>query len=449
MKWLVLLFIVSCGKHLEPKLLDIKDKDGDTIFNYLEEDVKKFIADIDRLGKVKGVIRFHQNQIHEISFSNESSPKDYILSHFTRNERFIKKESYFSEWEKLNLVVPSAPILEKLQYKIQLNFDSSSDQPSELVLRTKEGELKLGRWSSSMNLEFSKEVLMDILSGESSLLVRKNLSPDKMKSIQEKTYKLYFHDKNRSEIFYISKDLSLVDILEKFNISESTPFHEDKIFLNTTLSQDKRWYHRELSNGDKFLIHSSMEELINEIKKHYTFQKLILKRENGKAVNQLSLSNSKGAKVYLKLHAVEQTQRSFKEEIKKLSHGYGGGGGANSAGADKVTCNHYLRSINQEVSLIPQFDFLIASLMPLELISKLNSTEYIEDDDIIWNITSQELPEHLILSFNDLDDKSFLVTGEYKNSCSFLTHSERFPSFKTHPEGKLSVEIESYVEKIL
>ncbi len=58
MKWLILLALVaSCGKHTQPKALDLHDSDGDQIQNFEESDFDKYVANVESLSEVKGVLR--------------------------------------------------------------------------------------------------------------------------------------------------------------------------------------------------------------------------------------------------------------------------------------------------------------------------------------------------------------------------------------------------------
>lgn len=36
MKWFILIILFACGKHDEPKQLDLRDSDGDQVLNYQE-----------------------------------------------------------------------------------------------------------------------------------------------------------------------------------------------------------------------------------------------------------------------------------------------------------------------------------------------------------------------------------------------------------------------------
>lgn len=186
MKFVFLLILFSCGKHEEPKYVDIKDKDGDQLLNHEEESIQKYIADIEEVKQVSGVLSFIENERQEIPVSNESSLKNKILTDMTMDERFLPNESHLLDGEKLKIQTRQDIVLKKNLYQIQLQFSHNSDKVNELILKTNEGEMILGKWEQEMSFELSKKNLSGILKGEYSLLLRKNLTSDKIQSIKRR-----------------------------------------------------------------------------------------------------------------------------------------------------------------------------------------------------------------------------------------------------------------------
>jgi hypothetical protein len=248
---------------------------------------------------------------------------------------------------------------------------------------------------------------------------------------------------------YVSRELNLDKIKDLLLISNSRSYVEEELFFENNHSDLPQWYQRELKNGDKFLVEISPNEMNKAIKSHFIVKDQNLERLNGKASHPLYLSNPNGAKVYLRLHSFTQTIRTFFENSEKLKHGHGGGAGAHGNGPDKVNCTHYMRDIQSELTLFPSINNLFQNLRQSEVIEKLKITEHIIGNEVFWEMSIDDLPENMVLSLFDLEEQSYTITGEYSNSCAHLTSQERKSAFKTNPEGKLSIQIESFVEKAL
>lgn len=449
MKLIILIILISCGKHEEPQYVDIRDKDGDQLLNHEEESIQKYVAHIDEVKKVHGSLSFKEKEVQEIPVSNDFSIKDKILNDMTIDERFLPNESHLLEGEKLKIQTKEVPLLTKSFYQVDLKFSQDSDSASELILKTSGGEMILGKWEEEMSFQLSKENLSGILRGEFFLFLRKNLTLEKIQSIKKKTYKLHLLSKQKTEIMYVSKELGTEAIKHSLGIYQTAPYIEDHLLMNEDQSESPQWFLKELQNGDKFLVHISPKELSEKLKSHFVQKKHHLLRLNGQSASHVQLSNSKNAKVYLKIHSFDQTLRTFKEVTKNIKHGHGGGGGAHGNGPDRVTCTHFMRVIDQETHHTPSIDFLIKNINEVELIENMTIFQGSQGKGNEWVLNFVKTPENMSFSLNHLKTDSYVLTGEYHNSCSFLPSRERESSTYSNLEGKLSIEIESFVEKIL
>jgi len=449
MRIIILLILISCGKHEEPKYVDIKDKDGDQLLNHEEESIQKYIAHIDELKKVSGVLSFIEKEQQEILVSNEFSIKDKILNDMTVDERFLPNESHLLDGEKLKIQTKKFILLTKPFYQMELHFSHDSDSVNELILKTNEGEMILGKWEEEMSFQLSKENLSGILNGEFFLILRKNLTSDKIQSIKKKTYKLHLISKKQTKIMYISKELETEAIKHSLGIYETSPYVEQHLLLNKDLSESPQWFIKELKNGDKFLVNISPKELSEKLKIHFVQKKHHLLRLNGQSASHVQLSNPKNSKVYLKILSADQTFRTFKEIQRNIKHGHGGGGGAHGNGPERFTCTHFMRVIENETQQIPTIDYLIKNINEVELIENMTIFQGSHHSGNEWILNFVKTPENMSFSLNQLKTDSYVLTGEYHNSCSFLPNRERESSTFSNLEGKLSIEIESFVEKIL
>lgn len=453
MKWLILLALVACGKHEEPKALDYRDNDGDQVLNYQESELDKHVANFEPIGSVSGTFSFLMNDKVDIKFSNEGITGETILKLMVTNEIRISKTEYFSEMSDLNLEKTDKKFEFKLNtYPVQILFEKDSDRADEVVLKYDKSEIILGKWNSLVKAEFSQDMIKKVLSGEAQISLRKKIqrgklfNQEKEETIRDKTYRVHYFDGTRARILYISKGLSVEELLKLQKISAVQIESEEDFFFNSHSLGHVGWFLRELENGDKILVKSDTKSFRKLFRKNYDYKKFTLSRVNGTPDGPMKLTRKSSAKVFLKIRPLVQTTRTFVESKEKKRHGSGGGGGRDGNGSDWYDCTHFLRSIRDEKVGRPNFDSLLENVT--DPISLSVGNEVQDEKGIFWEIkfASDEIPE---LALKARPDATYTITGEYKNSCSpEMINRGRHASYKTNSEGKLSFEVETFVEKI-
>jgi hypothetical protein len=454
MKWLILLALISCGKHDEPKTMDLRDSDGDQVLNYAEEDLDKYVANYESLENIKGVLRFTLNEIIEIPVSNNVDLGKEALDLLAKNEKRVPNRDHFSEWSNLRLNTDKKFAEPKRAlYVVSLQFENGSGIADELILKSQDTVLNLGKWSTDMSLQISGENLRKILCGEARLALRKRpkkseiFNEDQSTSIKEKTYRVYVNDGKKSKILYVSKDLPFLDLQKMLRVSAHSMTNEDEIFFNSHLPEETRWFAREFENGQKVLAYVSRKELRQHFLNNYQYQKVIITRENGIPKTSLKFNNVRDAKVFLRINSIIQTQRTFEEtkQIKRYGHG---GGGYEGTGLEVYECTHYMRSVKSETSAKPSLDTVFENV-DSAFFEGEEIFERLLQDRVFWEMKLNVLPENSELILLPRLALTYVVTGEYKNSCpDSITTRNRNASFKTNTEGKLSFEVESFVEKL-
>jgi hypothetical protein len=446
MKWLILLALVACGKNHEPAALDYKDSDGDQIQNYKESDFDKYVANFDSLGEVKGVIRFNTDKLNEIRFTNEHDLDSNTIELMTANEKRMQAQDYFSEWSRVILqdkVV--APSLKLSQYNVQIEFVTGSDKPDEVLLVTGKTSLKLGDWAEVMRPTLSSEDLTALSDGSAKIVLVKKFKKLKFfdeteLTIKEKTYRVFYNDSKETKIFYVSKELEFVSFLEMMKIKKYVPVTEDDYFFNSQLLNETNWYTRELANGDKVIAKTSFDKLKKKFEENYTYQKKVISRVNGDVASVLELKNKPGAKIYLRIKSIQKTMRTFKESVS--SHREGGGGGR-EGNASPMTCNSFRRNITNEALVHFDFNDVVTQLNHPELFRQDEISPEVSENGLYFETKAELLNENIKLNFNPLPASTYVQSGEYRNNCNPDARGQR-----TNTEGKLSLEVESFVEKI-
>lgn len=444
MKWLILLaLIASCGKHSEPAAVDLKDSDGDQVQNYKETELDKYVANFEKLGEVKGTIKFLNEKSVELEFSNLHDLSAQTVKMITGNENQLKPEQYFSDWSKGSLAKNEEMNFSQLKYQVKLEFVTGSDEPNEVLLVNGKTVLKLGVWQKMMTLTMTAQDLKDLMAGRAELVFVKNFEAkmakdqDARKTIEEKTYRVYYNDGLSSQVYYVSKELEYDRFLELKNITSHHDIDEDFLFFNYE-ETEARWFNREFKNGDKVIVKQPFSQLRKEFLKRFTITTKTIGRVNGQASEGINFLNTENAKIYLKIKSFTQTVRTFVES-REVRGGGGGGREGNSGGRCSIT----RRGVKAEDK-----KYLNQSVLEAELGSDLfNETLIYESSDErgndFWQMKLEAPTPNFTLKFKSYASNTYVQTGEIGNSCGFGGAPQWL-----HPEGKLSLELESYVEKI-
>ncbi len=458
MKWLIILILISCGKHQEPAAIDFQDSDGDLIIN--ENDSEKEIANFETLGPVKGVLRIDSDVLTEVSFSNENKLEQKTIDLLIKNERYIKSEDYFSEWSKINLEkLDLSKFRSMKQYNLTMSFDSDSDQADEIAIVQDHKIRNLGPWLKTIRLNFSYDDLKSLIEGGSYLSLRKKFRKAPFSgesqdlSIKNKTNRIYFFDGKISKIFYISKELSLKKIMDIFEIKEYSAITDDGLFFNSDLEQHDQWLTRELSTGDKVIVFSNPKSMKEEFIKKYHYTKTIIKRENGQSVSKLKINKPVESMTYLRIKKVVKSVRTFTESRVLRTHATGG---PRSREGYTFDCVHSFRNIASEAFLDPSFSDLldnvrITSNKEIISVDILRNAQIVEQKSlqgVYWELKLHAAFDNLEISLIPKEKSSFVVTGEYTNNCGTFGSISTGPNSLTNYEGVYSLEIESLVEKI-
>ncbi len=444
MKWLILLALVaSCGKHTQPAAQDIRDSDGDQIQNYQESELDKYVAETESLEAVKGVIRYFSNGQKTISFSNKFDLDARTLEMMTGNKDRFSPDEYFSEWTYARVDNPQVIEFSDLQQEVSIEFSTGSDTPDNVVLVNGEERLELGNWAPKMRINLSVKDLSELLKGNAHLIMEKKLkrklnpSADTDKLIQDKTYRVYYNDGFINQVIYVSKELKFKKFLELKGLEKIIHIDEDDIFYGSRILDDSRWFARDLNNGDKVLTKTQMSYLRDNFLKRFSYSKKTIGRVNGKSYENLNVSVAPGAKVYLRINSISKTNRTF--SLTEETRGGGGGGREGNAGG---RCKIQRRVIQNEIIKYLHFNEFLNEFGP-DLLKPSSIREISDQDGIYWEMKLDTSKMNSLVVIGSLPAASYTITGEIKSTCDYVGGTQL-----TNPEGKLSLEIESYVEKI-
>ncbi len=362
----------------------------------------------------------------------------------------VDSEYYFSEWSELKLDLPAIKTTTTSNLNtLHLYFEPTEIEPEEVILLAGKSQKNLGKWSSYMKLHFSKIEFDGFMSGKLKLALRKKFTKAQFylsesdESIRQKTYKVHFFDGTKSKVSYVSKELPFEKLLKVLGIKGAIKVTDELLFFNSLDRNENQWFEREYLNGNRALVFSSIEELRKNFYNKFTQKKLDLKRENG-SPTAIEFGNKANSKIYLYVRPTK-TYRTFEDYTEKTQHR----SGSRAHGSDDAwTCIHYLRKVKSVVTEVPTIEEFVNNLNPgLETEKDIQIIEQKDERGIFWEVMISNAVENLTLTLSGLNPSTFTTTGEHAYDCGHRGKGSTAAT-PTHPEGKLSFVMESFVEKI-
>jgi hypothetical protein len=450
MKWLLLLILISCGKQQAPKAVDMIDSDGDLKPDILESESERYIANFQSLGLIKGTITFLADSPRVIEFTNASDLNADAMKLLVGTDTKENFDQYFSEWSQLKLNSHDPVLYTKDVTKVFLDFKETDIQPDELVLKHGKKITNLGKWSSQMRLDLTKEELESILNHSAVLALRKKFEShnyytnDLEGSIKNNTFRVYFNDGTKSNVLYVAKKLKLESVLKYLEIPAASRINEADLFFNSQEKSGINWYFQEYSNGDKVFVKTKIEDVKKSFLAKFKYKQIDLKRENGSPVTSLELENQPNMRVFLKVRPL-RTMRTFSEQSNDQRHNQFD---SRANKLDKWWCTYFTRTIANEVPDYPTYQEFLQNLnVDLTLVNKIQMVEQIDEKGPYWEIMMLAGQPNITFSLLARPATTFTTTGKYDQKCRGGIPKDKTPSYQTNDEGKLSFEIESYVEK--
>jgi hypothetical protein len=459
---LCFILLISCGKQEEPIALDLGDEDGDQILNKDELGFNKYVADFPNIEKISGKIRFSANKMIEVSFSNDFDINEKIFSLLTDLNLKNEKDYYFGDQRKLRLQnLSHLPDLIEDYYTIHLSINLPFDDSLNIGMVTNDKIVYSEVLSREMKFNLKSEELKNILNHSSHFYVFKKINrvslfkKDLEDSVRSNTRRLYFSDGKDPKILFISKKLSFFEIQKYLKVNSSYLNKPESLLFQSSEFKKYQWFSKEFENGDNALIYTSKENLRKKFLEQFVHTKSIISRKNGVPENSINLMNRTGSKVLMIIRSIQQKNLEFREEKTAKYYRGEGGGGHNGGASQGMNCTHYLRNISNDIVNYPGIEFLFDNLLYKNVDSSdsLNPSHFFEKSEMLdergiyWELNSNSLPEYTVLILAPRNSSTFVMTGEYHNSCSHAGVRPLIKPTHTNSEALLSFEIDTYVEK--
>lgn len=446
MKWLILLALISCGKHEEPKKADLRDYDGDQ--RVAEVGFDKYSAHYEELGAIEGSVSFNSAGFNTIEFSNQYDPSTHATRLIVGDSTYAERSQYFAEGSKLKLDVKKQITVKGEAIQVTLLFKRYWKDSSELILTYGKTERSFGSWTEHMNISLSKEELEALLDGRAVLRLLKKFKKDKTaaqdsgETIKEKTYKVIISDGKSTKIYYIAKDFTYEQLLAHFKISRVVSVDDELLFFDAKAMSGTQWFERKYDNEDVVLVKSTLQELKKEFQKKFKVEKLALHRVNGVPTNALVVSEIKNNKIFLKVRGNSARREFAKNKRSETKRIHSGMSQLNSR------CDFFSKDIKKETAFVPDIDALLKNIDLMDV----QDVKYREQEDekgLFWEVILYTGAEALEFQLKPRAEATYTVTGDYDAKCSFVSFNSARPrkQTKTNDEAFLKFEIESFVER--
>lgn len=312
MKWLILIMLVSCGKHEMPPLPSYETHDKYSSIAHQRFQIQEFesLNGEMTLFSAKSKMDFISVRFKKHSFDRE------ILKIISQDSSLLRPQQYFNEWTKLEFETKNFKIPDQETFDLNLNFVSVNSSPFQVALMTLNGVKTLNTWSPSMTITLTKTEMILLSSGEAHLAVNMYGEKERRGLAERDYYQVMVYDGESTQILYLHQDYSLKN-LQKMLGAENAVTTDNVDFRSAEHSQ-KQWWIRELPTGEVFLARASQSEIKEALLGSFSQTAIEVKRLNGFSTSQ-EFKTHTNSRHYFKIQ-VEQKLRTFVDqiEVKKI-----------------------------------------------------------------------------------------------------------------------------------
>ena len=425
---LIILLIVSCGKHEQPGIQDYRDSDGDGKPNTLDQN--KFIADITENVNVNGTLTFDDGarikEVHSYGVSSEVNLSEVSKRLLTQNEIASSGWKYTTDYVVLHLKAPGLIELKEEYYYVELNVNAVETNYLSIKYLENNMIIDMGRWVQGQTLKLDKNQLQALLKNESHLALEKIKTPVNNFSYNEKTYKLFFSNGNNAKIFHVSHEFSVEDFI-KLYAKDAKPFNAREI-LYKTLSDEKTWWVRSLKDY-KTVVFASEKELYESYLEGFEKRAFTVIRNNGSS-GSIQIKKHTEAKVILNISG-NKTINTFNLSSTKYE-----------IGRIQSDCKLYFRDAHEAKGDL-ELNALVQEIVLSANNANVNNQAKMSWTDSTLQIKIDNNDQNIDFSLEDLPSSTYEEVGLYHNKCGQIKNVKL-----VNHENKLVLNVEALVEKI-
>lgn len=449
---LCLFLIMSCGKLSMPKGQDFTDSDGDQVLNKDElTPWDKNISLIMPVNEISATLEFSEGlsslKRHSLPVNNNIQLSELSRRLLVLGEHSFPFREYFSEFSSLAVANETDITLDdQPRFPIKLLFSPLPFRPGRLYILTSSGKRLLGDWSEIGYYELNRIELQDLLHKNAQFYLsyldqrKPYFNESQAESIKKKSYRVYRDDGKSVKTYYISKELSLHQILDIFNIKSFNLMTDVSILTSHINSEPPTWWVRQVSDQDVILVFDDLKNINRFYLSQFNKKEIKISRMNGFASKAVRIEKLSSKKALIKIRAQKTELRLMEKTVDYLR--------SNGPGADGShdQCRDKFRKIIGADVLIVSKQFLLDQIhlktYPPGHHEQILIEEKNPPNETYWEMVIPEEIEFIDLGLNNLEPKEYVATGLYWSNCK-----DYQKDLKTK-EASLELFIDAYIEKI-
>ncbi len=435
-----------------PKGQDYTDSDGDQVLNKDElSPWDKNISLIMPVNEISATLEFSEGlsslKRHSLSVNNNIQLSELSRKLLVLGEQSFPFREYFSEFSSLAVSTEATIVLEEqARFPIKLHFRPLPFKPARLYLLSSRGKRLLGDWSEIGNYELDRVELQEILHKTAQFYLsyldqkKPNFNESQAESIKKKSYRVYRDDGKSVKTYYISKELSLNEILDLFKIKSFKMITDVSLLTSHMNSESPSWWVRQVSDQDVILVFDDIKNINQFYLSQFQKKELQVTRKNGIASKSIKFEKLISKKALIKIRAQKTDLHFFEKTVDYMR--------SNGPGADGShdQCRDKFRDIVGSEVLNVSKQFLLDQILLKTYPSGNHEQIIIEEKNsplgTYWEIIIPEDIEIIELGLSNIGPKEYVPTGLYWSDCK-----DYQKDMKTQ-EASLDLFIDAYVEKI-
>jgi hypothetical protein len=453
--FILLIIIISCGRHHHGTPLSIEDSDGDQVLNYEESQGNKLITQIVPSNAIQGHLRISGDKIYDIEIANALT-EDIGFGFISSPQNFNKGNEHFSEYANLKLKTPvDTNSLNGSFYKLNFYFDQALNI-SHLLLEGNNVHLNIQRSEEGLMINLRKDILLMLLNNEIHLKLPIDFKHEFVTnsevedSLRNKTYRVIVSSDGKNEIFYVSHQMTIAEFLSIQKIEEAFSLDDQNTF-DFSKYENSKWFYKKDELGNYYVTHHFPQAIFEKYISYYDQTHFDLRRINGKANDHLTVLNPLMMPIFIKYKSYHQVQRYFNDEQRTIRHvkNEGGGGGIHGGGPSKSfsTCHYVIRSISREEVTAKPKEVILENLLhgPFGTQQNLPYSDPEKGTAQLFHFIPEGL-KSVSLKFQDLTPDYFLPFGQIQIQCTDFTENIA-PLSWVSQEASMSIQGTVYTRK--
>ncbi len=425
---LIILLIISCGKHKQPGMQDYRDSDGDEIPNLL--DSNKYVSDAVKKMKVNGTLTFDNGlsikEIHSFVLTSEVDLTEVSKKLLTQHEKATSGWKFTSDYLVLHLKAPETLELKDESYYVDLNLDANENTFLSIKYLEKNITTDMGRWTRGQTLKLEKRQLQALLKNESHFALEQIKRTTNHSLYEGKTYKLIINDGNKAKLLNISHELPIEKFINLY-AKDAKPFIAKDI-LYKVLSEEETWWVRNMKDY-KTIVYASEKELYESYLKGFEKINFTLTRNNGTS-KSFQITKHNDAMVILNITG-SKTINTFSLRNQKIKFG-----------PQSNNCIFYYRDALETKSEL-QMKELANEIVLSANNANINEQAKVKSTDSALEVKIDSNDQNIDISLEDLPSSTYQEVGLYRSPCN-----GRKKVTLLSQENKLVLNVEALVEKI-